>query len=166
VRSSGRLFTNQIATEQQQKSLLKEKKSISIAPLCKLNIVSYAGFYNPTALVVGMEATGLTQEWRDAATQNIIIPMQGEIDSMNVLQGCRYLLLKLKTTRFLNQQVISEIKKEKTDNSKKREMRKQIIIRPNNVLSQQRFSNNRTKERIGKQTLTAFNVPGIAVKGL
>jgi hypothetical protein len=27
--------------------ILKEKKSISIAPLCKLNIVSYAGFYNP-----------------------------------------------------------------------------------------------------------------------
>jgi TrmH family RNA methyltransferase len=25
---------------------------------------------------VGTEATGLTQEWRDAATQNIIIPMQ------------------------------------------------------------------------------------------
>jgi TrmH family RNA methyltransferase len=40
-------------------------------------------YTKPTALVVGTEATGLTQEWRDA-TQNIIIPMQGEIDSMNV----------------------------------------------------------------------------------
>jgi TrmH family RNA methyltransferase len=33
-------------------------------------------YTKPTALVVGTEATGLTQEWRDAATQNIIIPMQ------------------------------------------------------------------------------------------
>jgi TrmH family RNA methyltransferase len=31
-------------------------------------------FTAPTALVVGTEATGLTQEWREAATQNIIIP--------------------------------------------------------------------------------------------
>jgi TrmH family RNA methyltransferase len=35
------------------------------------NSTSYhtQGLYNSTALVVGTEATGLTQEWRDAATQ-------------------------------------------------------------------------------------------------
>ena len=34
--------------------------------------------------MVGTEATGLTQEWRDASKNNISIPMQGKIDSMNV----------------------------------------------------------------------------------
>ncbi|WP_179344867.1 TrmH family RNA methyltransferase [Winogradskyella ursingii] len=38
----------------------------------------------PTAIVVGTEATGLSQDWRDAATKNISIPMEGVIDSMNV----------------------------------------------------------------------------------
>ncbi|MGV6846171.1 MAG: TrmH family RNA methyltransferase [Lutibacter sp.] len=37
-----------------------------------------------SAIVVGTEATGLTQEWIENSTQNIIIPMRGEIDSMNV----------------------------------------------------------------------------------
>jgi TrmH family RNA methyltransferase len=50
----------------------------------KCNSLSYPTFHSTYCLVVGTEATGLTQEWREAATQNIIIPMQGEIDSMNV----------------------------------------------------------------------------------
>jgi TrmH family RNA methyltransferase len=37
----------------------------------------------------------LTQEWRDAATQNIIIDA-GEIDSMNVSVAAAILILKLK----------------------------------------------------------------------
>ncbi len=37
-----------------------------------------------TAIVVGTEATGLTEEWTENSSQNIIIPMRGKIDSMNV----------------------------------------------------------------------------------
>ena len=37
-----------------------------------------------TAVVVGTEATGLSNEWIEAADSNILIPMQGIIDSMNV----------------------------------------------------------------------------------
>jgi TrmH family RNA methyltransferase len=33
---------------------------------------------------VGTEASGLSNEWLQNSTQNIIIPMQGQIDSMNV----------------------------------------------------------------------------------
>lgn len=38
----------------------------------------------PSALIMGTEATGLTDVWLKASDQNIIIPMRGIIDSMNV----------------------------------------------------------------------------------
>jgi len=53
----------------------------------------------PTAIVVGTEATGLTKEWRDAATQNISIPMQGVIDSMNVSVAAGILIFEAKRQR-------------------------------------------------------------------
>ncbi len=53
----------------------------------------------PTAIVVGTEATGLTQEWRAAATQNISIPMQGDIDSMNVSVAAGILIFEAKRQR-------------------------------------------------------------------
>jgi TrmH family RNA methyltransferase len=56
-------------------------------------------YTKPTALVVGTEATGLSQEWRDAATKNIVIPMQGEIDSMNVSVAAAILIFEAKRQR-------------------------------------------------------------------
>jgi len=41
-------------------------------------------FTNSAAIIVGTEATGLSNSWRTVATQHINIPMQGKIDSMNV----------------------------------------------------------------------------------
>lgn len=38
----------------------------------------------PTAIIMGTEATGLTQQWRDAADAHIRIPMLGRLDSLNV----------------------------------------------------------------------------------
>lgn len=103
VRSSvGCLFTNQIATGTTSEiiSFLKEKK-INFYCATLQNSTSYhtQDYTNPTALVVGTEATGLTQEWRDAATQNIIIPMQGEIDSMNVSVAAAILIFEAKRQR-------------------------------------------------------------------
>ena len=37
-----------------------------------------------TAIVMGTEATGLTDQWREAADAHIRIPMLGRIDSLNV----------------------------------------------------------------------------------
>ena len=37
-----------------------------------------------TAIVMGTEATGLTQQWRDAADAHVRIPMLGKLDSLNV----------------------------------------------------------------------------------
>lgn len=43
-----------------------------------------ADFKKATAIVMGTEATGISQQWVDAADQNIIIPMNGIADSLNV----------------------------------------------------------------------------------
>ncbi|HLF52083.1 RNA methyltransferase [Flavobacterium sp.] len=106
VRSSvGCLFTNQIATGTTQEiiTFLKDNK-INFYCATLQNSTSYhtQDYTLPTALVVGTEATGLTQEWRDAATQNIIIPMQGEIDSMNVSVAAAILIFEAKRQRNFN----------------------------------------------------------------
>ena len=103
VRSSvGCLFTNQIATGTTPEiiAFLKEK-NINFYSATLQNATSYhtQDYTSPTALVVGTEATGLSQEWRDAATQNIIIPMQGEIDSMNVSVAAAILIFEAKRQR-------------------------------------------------------------------
>lgn len=46
------------------------------------------------ALVLGSEALGISEEWLQAATQNIIIPMQGEVDSLNVSNAAAIVLFE------------------------------------------------------------------------
>lgn len=103
VRSSvGCLFTNQIATgttEEVIKFLQHHNIAIFGATLQNSNSYHTQDYTVPTALVVGTEATGLTQAWRDNATQNIIIPMQGAIDSMNVSVASAILLFEAKRQR-------------------------------------------------------------------
>lgn len=103
VRSSvGCLFTNQIATGTTAEiiAFLKKRKiNFYCATLQNSTAYHTQDYTTPTALVVGTEATGLTQEWRDAATQNIIIPMQGEIDSMNVSVAAAILIFEAKRQR-------------------------------------------------------------------
>ena len=103
VRSSvGCLFTNQIATGTTTEiiAFLKEKKiNFYCATLQNSKAYHTQNYTTPTALVVGTEATGLTDEWRMAATQNIIIPMQGEIDSMNVSVAAAILIFEAKRQR-------------------------------------------------------------------
>jgi len=81
--------------------LLFAKNNIAFYSATLQNAVSYhtQNFTTPTAIVVGTEATGLSAAWRDAATQNIIIPMQGEIDSMNVSVAAAILIFEAKRQR-------------------------------------------------------------------
>ncbi len=106
VRSSvGGLFTNQIAigTTAEIIDFLQSKKiNFYCATLQNATPYHKQDYTTPTALVVGTEATGLTQEWRDAATQNIIIPMQGAIDSMNVSVAAAVLIFEAKRQRNFN----------------------------------------------------------------
>lgn len=103
VRSSvGGLFTNQIAvgTTTEIIAFLKERKiNFYCATLQNSTPYHTQNYTKPTALVVGTEATGLTDEWRAGATQNIIIPMQGEIDSMNVSVAAAILIFEAKRQR-------------------------------------------------------------------
>jgi TrmH family RNA methyltransferase len=47
-----------------------------------------------TALVMGTESTGLSQQWRAAATAHIRIPMLGALDSLNVSVSAAILLFE------------------------------------------------------------------------
>ena len=103
IRSSvGCIFTRQIAIGSTTEiiAFLKSKK-INFYGATLQNATPYYSqdFTKPTALVVGTEATGLTTEWREAANQNIIIPMQGEIDSMNVSVAAAILIFEAKRQR-------------------------------------------------------------------
>lgn len=48
----------------------------------------------PTAIVMGTEATGLTQQWREAADAHIRIPMLGILDSLNVSVSAAILMFE------------------------------------------------------------------------
>ncbi|WP_248723827.1 RNA methyltransferase [Seonamhaeicola sp. ML3] len=103
IRSSvGCVFTNQIATGTTIEIIefLKEN-NINIYSAILQESVEYhtQDFTKATAIVVGTEATGLSEDWRINATQNIIIPMQGEIDSMNVSVAAGILIFEAKRQR-------------------------------------------------------------------
>ncbi len=103
IRSSvGCLFTNQIATGSTSEiiTFLKDN-TINIYCAALQASVNYhtQDFNKPTAIIVGTEATGLSNEWLESSTQNIIIPMQGEIDSMNVSVAAGILIFEAKRQR-------------------------------------------------------------------
>ena len=103
IRSSvGCVFTNQIATGSTSEiiAFLKERK-IAIFGAALQASVPYDSidFTQSSAIVVGTEATGLSEEWLENTTQNIVIPMQGEIDSMNVSVAAGILVFEAKRQR-------------------------------------------------------------------
>ena len=103
IRSSvGCLFTTNIAvgtTEAIIPYLKKNKIAIHCAALSASKEYTRADLTGATAIVVGTEATGLSDEWLDRSDQNIIIPMQGEIDSMNVSVSAAILIFEAKRQR-------------------------------------------------------------------
>ena len=106
IRSSvGCVFTNQIATGS-TKEIISYLKSKNISIFCAALQASVdyhtQDYTKPTAIVVGTEATGLTEGWLDNASQNIIIPMQGEIDSMNVSVSAAIIIFEAKRQRQFN----------------------------------------------------------------
>ena len=56
----------------------------------------------PTAIVMGTESTGLTQQWRQAADAHIRIPMLGQLDSLNVSVSAAILLFEAVRQRAEN----------------------------------------------------------------
>lgn len=58
-------------------------------------------FTGPSAIVVGTEATGVSQEWMDFADKNVKVPMLGKIDSMNVSVAAAIMLYEARRQRRL-----------------------------------------------------------------
>lgn len=105
VRSSvGAIFTNNIAVASSEDVInYLKKKNIAIYSAILQEAVPYysVNYQNGSAIVMGTEATGLTKVWRDESTKNIIIPMEGQIDSMNVSVAAAVLIFEAKRQRNL-----------------------------------------------------------------
>ena len=103
IRSSvGCVFTNQIATGTTKEIIdFLKQNNVSIYSAALSASVSYTkiNFNEPAAIIVGTEATGLSKEWLENSTKNIIIPMQGEIDSLNVSVSAAILIFEAKRQR-------------------------------------------------------------------
>jgi TrmH family RNA methyltransferase len=85
--SLGAVFTVPVGIATTHETIIWMKNlHISIICTSLTSIVPYTqvNFALPSAIVMGTEATGLTDTWLKASDQNVIIPMRGEVDSMNV----------------------------------------------------------------------------------
>ncbi|NQZ44899.1 MAG: RNA methyltransferase [Flavobacteriaceae bacterium] len=103
VRSSvGCLFTVPTAIGQTTQIIdFLKRKQIRIFCAALTASVPYTDcdFKTASALVVGTEATGLSAEWLQHADQNIIIPMKGVIDSLNVSVSAAILIFEAERQR-------------------------------------------------------------------
>ena len=103
IRSSvGCLFTVNVAigsTEEVINYLRKNNIAIYCAALSASCNYTDLDYKQSSAIVVGTEATGLTSDWLEESDQNVIIPMQGEIDSMNVSVSAAILIFEAKRQR-------------------------------------------------------------------
>lgn len=106
IRSSvGCVFTNQIATGTTSEIIeFLQRKNIRIysAALQASEVYHKIDFREASAIVMGTEATGLSDEWLENSTRNIIIPMEGEIDSMNVSVAAGILIFEAKRQRSIS----------------------------------------------------------------
>lgn len=88
IRSSiGAIFTVPVATAKSDEAIawLKAKGAkIYTAQLQNSEWYYDTDMKGATAIVMGTEATGLTNAWRNAADAHIKIPMLGRLDSLNV----------------------------------------------------------------------------------
>ncbi len=98
VRSStGAIFSRQIAIASSEETInwLKQKG----IKIYTAQLQDSQPYYNTdmtcgTAIVMGTEATGLTDLWRTAADAHIRIPMAGQADSLNVSVSASILLFE------------------------------------------------------------------------
>lgn len=88
IRSSiGGIFTVPVATGSSEaviKYLKDNKINIYCTALTASKRYDTVDYSKGSAIVMGTEATGLSKSWLENSDQNVIIPMQGEMDSLNV----------------------------------------------------------------------------------
>ena len=103
IRSSvGGVFTKKIVISSSEEiiTFLRQKNiKMYAATLQNSNKYTDEDYTEASAIIVGTEANGLTQIWRNHSIKNINIPMQGEIDSMNVSVAAAIILFEAKRQR-------------------------------------------------------------------
>lgn len=105
IRSSiGAIFTVPVATATSQDTI-KWLKSMGVR-IYTAQLQDSEWYYDTdmkgaTAIVMGTEATGLTDSWRQAAEAHIKIPMLGRLDSLNVSVSAAILMFEAVRQRNL-----------------------------------------------------------------
>lgn len=98
IRSSvGCLFTQQIAITSKEECLAflqSNKIDVYTTSLKAAKNYLECNYTKPTAFVFGTEATGVDVFWEINSTQNIIIPMRGQNDSLNVSNAVAVVLFE------------------------------------------------------------------------
>jgi TrmH family RNA methyltransferase len=96
IRSSvGTIFTNSVAVGSAEEtiSFLKINNVAILAATPEAEtLYTKQNMTTAVAVVVGAEAEGLSSTWKNAATENVCIPMLGQIDSLNVSVSAALLL--------------------------------------------------------------------------
>lgn len=103
VRSSlGTVFTVPLVVASNEETmawLRLNKISTYCTNLHKAKDYHLQDYRGPSAIVLGTEATGVSNEWADFAGQNVKIPMLGKIDSMNVSVATAIMVYEAKRQR-------------------------------------------------------------------
>lgn len=103
IRSSvGCVFTSPMATGSTEEIIdFLKRNNIKIYAAALQASIDYTSikYTGASAIVVGTEATGLEDSWLENSEENIIIPMNGEIDSMNVSVAAGILIFEAKRQR-------------------------------------------------------------------
>jgi TrmH family RNA methyltransferase len=106
IRSSvGCVFTNQLASASSTEAIhwLKEHGLEIICTYLRASQpYDKIDYTKPSAIILGTEATGLSDIWVNNASVNVIIPMQGMIDSMNVSTAAAVVTFEAKRQRGFN----------------------------------------------------------------
>lgn len=104
IRSSiGCVFTKQIAAATSAETIewLKKMQVSIYCTFLEASTPYYeVDFTKPSAIVMGTESTGLSEIWIKSALRNIIIPMEGKIDSMNVSTAAAVVVFEAKRQRI------------------------------------------------------------------
>ncbi|WP_271711677.1 TrmH family RNA methyltransferase [Marinigracilibium pacificum] len=103
IRSSlGCVFTTRIiscTSDEAQEYFKKSETNVYCAALTASERYDKIDYQKPSAIVFGTESTGLTDSWLNISTQNIIIPMQGMIDSLNISVSAAIITFEAKRQR-------------------------------------------------------------------
>ena len=106
IRSSvGCVFTNQLAyasTDETIEWLSKNDILIYCTHLKASKSYHEVDFTKPSAIVMGTESSGLSESWTNHSSQNVIIPMQGKIDSLNVSTAAAIVVFEASRQRGFN----------------------------------------------------------------